>query len=204
MVWCSPTWRRAAGVALCVAGVLTMAVAEAATFRVQTLTQKTESGTQRFPLVSADDTPTSTSTSAAARINQRLFIDLFERMAPARAADGLREVDAQSWRALSGLGFRVVRNDAKLLSIELRGESCGAYCEEFSVSHGFDAATGRHLEIDDLFTPDGREAIARTVQTANMDRVRKQIAALKKTRTKLSKTTPGATSDVDDSVFLYE
>ncbi|RZI93067.1 MAG: hypothetical protein EOP78_12000 [Variovorax sp.] len=198
MGWCSTDWRRAASVVLCAAAALTVAVAEAAPLRVQTLTQKTETGRQRFPMVSSDDAVT------AARINHRLFIDTFERMAPARAADGLREVDAQSWRALPELGFRVVRNDARLLSIELMGESCGAYCESFTVSHAFDAATGRHLEIDDLFTRDGRDAIARTVQSANMDAVRKQIATLKKTRARLSKTTPGATSDVDDALLLYE
>ncbi|MGJ7567655.1 hypothetical protein ACSFBM_27635 [Variovorax sp. GB1R11] len=139
---------------------------------VQGLVHGTGQEAQRFPWVRADDA------KAADRINQFLFIETFEAMAPARAADGLRGVEAQQWKTLPNLGYEVLRNDARLLSLRIEGESCGAYCESFAVGHAFDAATGRHLAPADLFTAAGLAEMARKVQADNVARLRKEIAAL--------------------------
>jgi len=127
---------------------------------------------QRFPWVQTADART------AERINQFLFIDTFEAMAPARASEGLRGVGAQTWQNLPSLGYVVLRNDARVLSLRIEGEGCGAYCESFSTSHAFDAATGRHLEPDDLFTASGLAEISRQIRANNIARLRKEIAAL--------------------------
>lgn len=144
----------------------------AAPATVQSLVNGKGAQAQRFPWVRTDDA------KVAERINQFLFIDTFEAMAPARAADGLRGVDAQNWQNMPILQYVVLRNDARVLSLRIEGESCGAYCESFATGHAFDAATGRHLEPGDLFTANGLADIARQIRANNVARLRKEIAAL--------------------------
>jgi len=146
--------------------------AHAAPAVVQGLVHGSGPEAQRFPWVRTDDA------NVADRINQFLFIDTFEAMAPARAAEGLRGVDAKNWERLPNLGYAVLRNDSRMLSLRVEGEGCGAYCESFSVGHAFDATTGRHLSPGDLFTAEGLADIARKIQANNAARLRKEIAAL--------------------------
>ncbi|MBJ2159992.1 hypothetical protein [Variovorax sp. IB41] len=110
--------------------------AHAAPAVVQGLVHGSGPEAQRFPWVRTDDA------KVTDRINQFLFIDTFEAMAPARAAEGLRGVDAQNWQRMPNLGYAVLRNDARVLSLRLEGEGCGAYCESFTAGHAFDVATG--------------------------------------------------------------
>ena len=146
--------------------------AHAAPAVVQGLVHGTGPEAQRFPWVRTDNA------KATDRINQFLFIDTFEAMAPARAGDGLRGIDAQNWQRMPNLGYVVLRNDGRVLSLRVEGEGCGAYCESFTAGHAFDAATGRHLSPGDLFTAEGLADIARKVHANNAARLRKEIAAL--------------------------
>jgi hypothetical protein len=164
--------------------------AHAAPAVVQGLVHGTGPDAQRFPWVRTDDA------KVADRINRFLFIDTFEALPPARASDGLRGIDAQNWQRMQALGYVVLRNDARVLSLRIEGEGCGAYCENFSTGHAFDAATGRHLSPGDLFTAEGLADIARKVQANNAARLRKEIAALNgKSRSK--------DEDREDKAALY-
>ena len=164
--------------------------AQAAPAVVQGLVHGTGQDAQRFPWVRTEDA------RVMERINQYLFIDTFEAMAPARAAEGLRGVDPKNWQRLPHLGYSVLRNDARVLSLRLEGESCGAYCEDFSLGHAFDAMTGRHLAPGDLFTAEGLAGIARKIQANNVARLRKEIAALRgKARS--------ADEDPEEKIGLY-
>lgn len=164
--------------------------AHAAPAVVQGLVHGTGPDAQHFPWVRTDDA------KVADRINQFLFIDTFEALPPARASDGLRGIDAQNWQRVQALSYAVLRNDARVLSLRIEGEGCGAYCENFSTGHAFDAATGRHLSPGDLFTAEGLADIARKVQANNAARLRKEIAALNgKSRSK--------DEDREDKAALY-
>lgn len=186
------------------AGALALAAAigaQCAPLDVQTLSvgKVKNEDLRRFPFVVSTTEP-----RVATRINQWLFITNFETMAPVRAADGLREVTEQTWRSQPDMQYKVVRNDARVLSVEVSGESCGAYCEDYTVSYAFDATTGRHLEPTDLFTPDGLRAIAQQTHAANAARLRKEIATLRKANAAAHRKGPAADEDRDDKIALYE
>lgn len=154
----------------------------AAALEVTTLTQaapgKKTPAARQFPFVS------SASADVAARINNQLFIDTFEVLAPARASDGLREVSAQMWQSRPVIDFKVQRNDGRIFSVALASEGCGAYCESNTIAHAFDAASGRHLDIADIFTPAGRAALAKEVKAANLAAIQAEISRLKNDKTK--------------------
>lgn len=129
--------------------------------------------TRRFPFIN------SANAAVAARINHQLFIDTFEVLAPVHASDGLNEVSAQTWQNRPEIDFKVQRNDGRILSVTLTSEGCGAYCETSSISHAFDAANGRHLAVEDIFTPAGKAALAKEVRTANLAAIQAEINRLK-------------------------
>lgn len=169
-----------------------------ASLQVQTLTQPADAGARRFPFVLSGDA------LVARRINDRLFIDTFERMAPQQARVGLREVDADAWASMPTVDYGVLRNDSRILSLQIRAEGCGAYCEEFTVPHAFDAATGRHIEINDLITTHGRDAMVRMMQENNLRTMRRQIAALKSAKPLPGKAARDAGEDVEERIALLE
>lgn len=151
--------------------------AHATPLEVITLTQaapgKKTPATRRFPFIN------SANAAVAARINHQLFIDTFEVLAPVRASDGLNEVSAQTWQNRPEIDFKVQRNDGRIFSVTLTSEGCGAYCETSSVSHAFDAANGRHLEVEDVFTPAGKAALGKEVRAANLAAIQAEINRLK-------------------------
>ena len=155
---------------------------------------------QKFPFIQSDDA------RVPARINHWLFLEIFEMPAPARATGGLREVNDQAWQNMPDLGYTVLRNDARVLSLRIDGEGCGAYCESFTYPHGFAAATGRHLEADDLFTPQGLQALTGKIDANNTATLRKEIAALQRGKTKATpRAKGGLTAEDQDAVIgLYE
>jgi len=177
----------------------TLGAAQAASLNVQTLTRQAgKTADQKFPFVQSEDT------RVATRINHWLFLETFEIPAPARAADGLRGMDPQTWQNMPELGYTVLRNDARLLSLRIEGEGCGAYCESFAYAHAFDAATGRHLEAADLFTPQGLQAIVGKIGANNAARLRKEVASLQKaSKTPRPKDGPSA-DDLEAVIGLYE
>lgn len=173
--------------------------AHAASLTVQSLTRRAGTTTnQEFPFVQSEDA------RVATRINQWLFLETFEIPAPVRAADGLRGMSDQTWQNMPELGYTVLRNDARVLSLRIEGEGCGAYCENFTYAHAFDAATGRHLEIQDLFTPQGLQALARKIDANNAATLRKVIASLQKAK-KLPQAKDGRSAEDFDAVIdLYQ
>ena len=173
--------------------------AHAASLNVQPLSHRTDaSAVQKFPFVQSEDT------RLATRINHWLFLETFEIPAPARAADGLRGVDPQTWQSMPGLGYTVLRNDARVLSLRIEGEGCGAYCEDFAYAHAFDATTGRHLEAADLFTPQGLQAIVGKIGASNAATLRKEIASLKKARKTPRPKDGPSVDDLEAAIGLYE
>jgi hypothetical protein len=91
-----------------------------------------------------------------ARINNRIFLDMAEQPAPARYSDGIKEPKEQDGpQGNSDFSFSVLRNDDRILALEINAEGCGAYCENYSTQYNFDVATGRMIFASDIFTPAG-------------------------------------------------
>lgn len=139
----------------------------------QTAPGKKTPPARRFPFIN------SANAAVAARINNQLFIDTFEVLAPVRTSDGLNEVSTQTWQNRPEIDFKVQRNDGRIFSVTLTSEGCGAYCETSSISHAFDAANGRHLEVEDIFTPAGKAALAKEVRAGNLAAIQAEINRLK-------------------------
>ncbi|MCX7257934.1 MAG: hypothetical protein NTZ64_14780 [Polaromonas sp.] len=155
----------ARGLSSCALALATAGALHAAPLEVTSLVQAAAPGktptVRRFPFV------TSVDGRAAARINNLLFIETFEVPAPVHTSYGLREVSEEVWQRQPEIDFQVQRNDGRIFSVMLSAEGCGAYCESYTTPYAFDAANGRHLSAEDLFTPAGRAALGKQLKTAN-------------------------------------
>ncbi len=166
----------ARGLSSCTLALATAGALHAAPLEVTPLVQAAAPGktptVRRFPFV------TSVDGRGAARINNLLFIESFEVPAPVHASYGLREVSEEVWQRQPEIDFQVQRNDARIFSLTLSAEGCGAYCEGYTTPYAFDAASGRHLSLEDLFTPAGRAALGGQLKSANLAAIQSEIRRL--------------------------
>ncbi|WP_293780888.1 hypothetical protein [uncultured Oxalicibacterium sp.] len=114
---------------------------------------------------------------ASANINLLLHIDRLRALPPNKPAATIKAGDADL-AGLASQSFTVTRNDARILSLRFDAEGCGAYCEEFNVYYSFDKQNGRRLMAEDLFSSNGRKALARRLQQEKRQRYRQQIMLL--------------------------
>jgi len=128
---------------------------------------------------------------AAARINDWLWLTRAASLAPRAPVASVRVADTSALDASAD--FTVDRADARVLALTISAESCGAYCEPYDQAERFDARTGRHVTPDELFTPEGRAALARRLRAETH---RRYAQALKDNRDALAeekrKPTPDA------------
>ena len=73
----------------------------------------------------------------------------------------------------------VPAGDPRLLALAFSGESCGAYCEDFTTTHLFDLRDGRELSLGDLLTVDGFAAVGRRVDAERRRAFQKQLRELR-------------------------
>lgn len=147
-----------------------LAAAPPAPFAVKTVEYK-----GKLPYVESGDA------RRDARINHRIFLDMTEQPAPARHADGLKAPTGEDQGPGSAdFGFSVLRNDGRLLALEVDGEGCGAYCEHYTTHYNFDAATGRSVSAADIFTPAGAAALQKQDLAKRLAEYKRAIAALDK------------------------
>lgn len=173
--------------------------APAAPLEVTALAQKAPGkAIRRFPFVTGANAP------VAARINNQLFIDTFQVLAPARASDGLREVSAQTWQNQPEIDFKVLRNDGRLFSVAVQAESCGAYCESRTLSYAFDVASGRHLGSEDIFTAAGKKALDKKLKAANLTAIQAEISRLKNEQTKAGSSKSDAAQERTAALDMYK
>ena len=150
---------------------------------------------------------------AAKKINDYLYIDIVGTLAPNKAANGifrnLTEQDNDPIAGVTAMQYKVLVNNGKLLSLRTEAEFCGAYCEEYSQSYSFEAATGRNILLQDIFTDAGLEILKEKVYAARVATMKKEIKRLQKA---LAKSTLKSTNihadefavDYEASIFLYE
>lgn len=116
-----------------------------------------------------------------ARINHRIFLDMAEQPAPAKYSDGIKAPKEQDEpQGSSDFGFSVLRNDDRVLALEVDAEGCGAYCEHYWTRYNFDAATGRMIFASDIFTPAGGATLLKQNLAKRLAEYKRAIAGLNK------------------------
>jgi hypothetical protein len=130
-----------------------------------------------FPYLRMPDRP-----EVAARINKDLCIDflevdpdtadgrIFEMVWGDTARGGMPRLLSLAWSCEHVL--------TDIASIELSGEGCGAYCEEFTVHYVYDLRTGVRAEYDSLFTGRGLVVVNDTLGKRWRRLVNAEIALL--------------------------
>ena len=133
----------------------------------------------RLPFVTAN------SMQVAKKINNTIFMDIFQSPAPAKLNSKLTlpKIDGTEFDEASGiyaLDYRVLLNNGKVLALATQGEYCGAYCEESKHYYHFDAQNGRQLKIEALIKSTSLKSLQNKVLQARVSKMKKTIKALKK------------------------
>lgn len=116
-----------------------------------------------------------------ARINHRIFLAMTGTPAPARYAATIKEPEERvEPQPSSNFGFSVLRDDDRVLALEVEAEGCGAYCEHYWTQYVFDAASGRSIFAEDLFTPAGAAALMKRNLGKRLAEYKAAIAGLEK------------------------
>lgn len=124
-------------------------------------------------------------TQVAKKINDTIFMDIFQSPAPAnlKSKFTLPKIDNTEFDEASGiysLDYRVLLNNGKVLVLATEGEYCGAYCEEGTQYYNFDAITGKQLNIEDIIKPTSLKNLQNKVYKARVTTMQKNIKVLQK------------------------
>jgi len=162
----------------------------------------------RLPFVSASQP------KIAKKINDYLYIDILQTLAPQKASDGIKRQlgkdDIDAMAGVSSMEYKVLLNNGNLFTLQTSGEFCGAYCEGNETSYSFDADTGRHIVLQDIFTEAGIETLKTKLYTARVATMKLEIKRLQTQTAKLptkSKKSADSEDDVEDaeaSIAMYQ
>lgn len=111
-------------------------------------------GHKALPSVTGDNTV------AARRITEYAYMASYRALLPTAENPSPPVPEVGERTEGDEVGFEVLANNGRLLSLTLTFEGCGAYCEIYSRNFTFDAASGRRVWPNDLFTGKGMKAIA--------------------------------------------
>ena len=156
----------------------------------------------------------STQPKIAKKINDYLFITIASTLAPSKAGDGIKrnfsKDDDDPMAGVSTLNYKVLLNNGKLFTVQTEGEFCGAYCEDFDKNYSFDAATGRHITLQDLLTQSGIEILKQKVYAARVATMQQTIKRSQKQSLKKTIKQKGTNDhdefepDAEDQILLYQ
>jgi hypothetical protein len=139
---------------------------------------------------------------ATARINEVMFLSQLNMPAPREAGKSFALGEGVTPpEGTASLDFSVRHNDGRVLALEVNGEGCGAYCEEYRQYFSFDAQTGRFLLIDDILTPRGLSEVGRRFFAERKRRYRQQIRTLQRELAHASKAGKRKKDDIEDIEF---
>ena len=147
------------------------------------------------------------------KINDYIYINSLRTLAPTNAKDGISrkitEADDDPIAGVTSMQHKVLLNNGKVFSLQLNTELCGAYCEDNAINYGFDAATGRHLTLQDIFTVNGIETLKKKVYTVRVATMQQEIKRLQKQLVKKPVKHSNAKDDefepdAADQILLYQ
>jgi len=90
----------------------------------------------------------------------------------------------------------------RLLALGFSGEGCGAYCEDFTLTHVFDLRDGREVVLADLLTVEGFAAVGHRLDAERRRAYQKQLRELQGAMKPARKGTKDADDDIEDRVEL--
>lgn len=134
-----------------------------------------EQGKLKMPEVAGADA------QAARRINDVLFAELMESFAPNKPGKTFSLPEGLAPEGTAEMDFEVLRNDGRVLALEITREGCGAYCESYRTSLNFDARSGRWLSLDDLLSTAGANSLRKQMWQERKRQYQAQIKTLKAT-----------------------
>ncbi|OYU44696.1 MAG: hypothetical protein CFE44_11560 [Burkholderiales bacterium PBB4] len=116
----------------------------------------------------------------ASRINNAILLELLGLAAPARLQDGLKAIQREEGSAaVSDIRFTVDRSDPRVLALSVAAQGCGAYCEPFTLAFVFDALSGRRVQANDLFSPQGARSVAQLLARQRVTCIKNEVARLR-------------------------
>jgi hypothetical protein len=107
-------------------------------------------------------------------------------------------------RTTPSASYKVLRQDARVLSLALELEGCGAYCENYQRAFAFDLRDGRLLTAGDLFTPEGLKALQPRLAAQRAALIQQQIRRLKHTLAAAQQAKRRPEEGDDDALLMYQ
>lgn len=157
----------------------TTPVAEATgTFSIVDMTDTSESGTvYTFPVFSSTNP-----NNPHEKINAFLQKNELELSIGEQDSSIFENIwtDPDGLGGTTEMGYTVILNNDKILSLRFDKEGCGAYCEAYTTYYNFDSNTGDPIEYLTLFTEDGIQLLQEGITD---DRVKMVNEALAKATT---------------------
>ena len=101
----------------------------------------------RVPWFSSTDNP-----KVAKRINDYIFASFINQLPGNNPQTTVNQFAKSERNPTANLDYTVEYRDAKVLTLNMFVEGCGAYCESFNVPISFDLASGAAITLNDLFS----------------------------------------------------
>lgn len=116
----------------------------------------------RVPWFTSTDNP-----QVAKRINDYIFTSFINQLPGNNPRATVNQFAKSEMNPTANLDYTVEYRDAKVLTLNMFVEGCGAYCESYNVPISFDLANGATITLNDLFS--------RSTMTELNTRIRKDI-----------------------------
>lgn len=132
-----------------------------------------------FPHIQSSDT------KVAYKINEHLLLNgLYIHIDSVKGSifEDVRKNEEWPVPPISFTLFNVVHNQKNVLSLDIEGEWCGAYCEGYISHYNFDTRTGSAIPFAALFTAEGLHAINDSVVKWKRMEIAEQIRLLHNTK----------------------
>lgn len=92
----------------------------------------------------------------AARINEFIYLTQLGRQPPLKVSEPISDV----WDSYDSYSYEVLRNDEKIIAVNIRMEGCRASCSTNNDHYNFDAKTGQFIHVSSLFTHNGLKQVS--------------------------------------------
>lgn len=79
---------------------------------------------------------------------------------------------------LSFLDYQINQLNDRVYSVTFHSEGCGAYCEEFDISFNYDVKTGNRIQLESLFSEEGKATILEKLNNQKIALIKETISKL--------------------------
>ena len=79
---------------------------------------------------------------------------------------------------LSFLDYQINQLNDNVYSVTFHTEGCGAYCEEFDISYNYNIKTGKRIQLESLFSEEGKTIILEKLNKQKIGLIKETISKL--------------------------